>query len=135
LPGSLQRHGFHDFAEQVQYLAGILRIQVAGRLVGEHELRMAHERARDRDALQLPAGELARRAVLPAGEAHRGEHAAGLRLVFDSPQKQRQPDVLLHRELRQHVERLEHEAEVVARDGKGVVAQVRDFRILEKNLP
>ena len=40
-------------------LAG-LRVEIAGRLVGEHERGAVHERARDRDALALAARELGR---------------------------------------------------------------------------
>src|SRR2546428_1902397 len=40
-----------DLAEQVHDLERQIGIEVAGRLVGEHELRIVHERARDRDAL------------------------------------------------------------------------------------
>src|ERR1044071_4680248 len=36
----------------------VLRIEVRRRLVGEHEARLRHERARDRDALTLPARQL-----------------------------------------------------------------------------
>ena len=41
------------------------RVEVAGGLVGEHERRLAHDRASDRDALTLPARHL-RRAVIQA---------------------------------------------------------------------
>ena len=37
-----------------------LRVEVAGRLVGQQDRRIVHERARDRDALALAAGQLVR---------------------------------------------------------------------------
>ena len=40
---------------------GVLAVEVARRLVGEHEVGLARERARDRDALLLPDRELAGR--------------------------------------------------------------------------
>ena len=40
-----------------------LRVEVRERLVHEEDLRLAHERAAERDALALPAGERARLAV------------------------------------------------------------------------
>jgi hypothetical protein len=43
-------------------LAG-LRIEVAGRLVGQHQRRIAHQRAGDRHPLLLAAGQLVRRAL------------------------------------------------------------------------
>src|SRR5262245_3591575 len=45
--------------EQVQDVEARLRVEVAGRLVGEQERGAVHERPRDRDALLLPARELA----------------------------------------------------------------------------
>ena len=50
------------------------RIEIAGGLVGEHDRRTMHERARDRHALQLAARELARHAVAAVGEPDRSQH-------------------------------------------------------------
>src|SRR5436190_12538763 len=47
------------------------RIEVAGRLVGEQQRRVVHERARDGDALLLPARELIRMMVDAVAEADR----------------------------------------------------------------
>jgi hypothetical protein len=47
-------------AQQLEDLAARLRVEVAGRLVGEDDRRLRHERARDRDALLLAARELGR---------------------------------------------------------------------------
>ena len=47
-------------AQQAQDLLGGVRVQVAGRLVGEQHGGPVHERARHRDALLLAAGELRR---------------------------------------------------------------------------
>ena len=55
--------------KQVEDLAARLRVEVAGRLVGEDDRRARDERARDRDALLLSAGELGRAVLAPVGEA------------------------------------------------------------------
>ena len=49
-----------DVAQQVEDLAARAGVQRAGRLVGEHHLRAREQRAGDRDALLLAAGQLAR---------------------------------------------------------------------------
>ena len=41
-------------------MRGVARIERGDRLVGEQDLRLLHERAGDRDALLLPAGERVR---------------------------------------------------------------------------
>ncbi len=46
------------------------RVQVAGRFVGQQDLRMVHVGARNRDALLLAARKLLRLVVLLAGESH-----------------------------------------------------------------
>ena len=51
--------------EQAGDLVGGLAVEVAGGLVGQDELGLGHERAGDRDALLLPAGQL----VGPAPQA------------------------------------------------------------------
>ena len=47
----------------------VVRVEVAGRLVGEHHGRARDERAGDRDALLLAAGELGRAVLAPVAEA------------------------------------------------------------------
>src|SRR4051794_28722937 len=65
--------GFHFAPEKIEHLARVVRIEIAGGLVGEHELRIADERARNRDALQLAAGKLARRTRFATFQADRGD--------------------------------------------------------------
>src|SRR4051794_16567189 len=56
-------------AQQAEDLVGGLRVQVAGRLVGEHDRRTVDQRARHGDALLLAAGELGRAVREPVGQA------------------------------------------------------------------
>ncbi|MDT4865108.1 hypothetical protein FQZ97_998940 [compost metagenome] len=73
-----------------------------------------HQGAGDRHALQLPAGELGRQALAESAQAHRFEHLRHARRVRALQQQQRQPHVLRHVQVRQHVKRLEHETELFA---------------------
>ena len=56
-------------AEQPEHLGAGLRVEVAGRLVGEHDRRPAGEGPGDRDALLLAAGELVRPVPQPVADA------------------------------------------------------------------
>jgi hypothetical protein len=49
--------------EQVDDLAAGGGIEIAGRLVGEHDARLDRERARDRDPLPLASGQVPRQVV------------------------------------------------------------------------
>jgi len=77
-------------AQQIEYRVGRLRIEVAARLVGENQGGAHRQRARDRNALLLSAGEIVRLVMLPCGESdlcqktrrgfpHRGVSAAACR--------------------------------------------------------
>ena len=46
------------------------RVEVAGGLVGQEQVRLVDEGARDRHPLLLPAGQLRRAVVHAVGEAH-----------------------------------------------------------------
>ena len=102
------------------------RVEVAGRLVGEEQRRLGDDRARDRDALLLAAGELAGRVLLPAGQARPTPSAARASrrrsLGRDAAIDQRQLDVLERRGARQQVEALEDEAEIVPAKERALVA-------------
>ena len=54
--------GAHQLGQRVEHVLGGARVEIAGRLVGQQDARRVGDRARDRDALLLAAGEL-RRAV------------------------------------------------------------------------
>ena len=98
-------------------LAGGGGVEVAGRLVGEQDARAVDQRAGDRDALLLAAGEVAGDARGGVGEAEALEQlrraAAGL-AGRDAGQQRGQLDVVGDREVRDQVEELEHEADLAA---------------------
>ena len=50
---------------QLEHLPRVRAIEIAGRLVGEHDRRLRHQRARDGRALPLAAGELSRAMLEP----------------------------------------------------------------------
>jgi len=53
---------FTAIAQQRNHLRRTVRVEVAGRFVGQHDSRRVDERTRDRHPLQLSAGKLARHA-------------------------------------------------------------------------
>ena len=59
--------------EEVDHVGAGLRVEVAGRLVGEDHARLDDERARDRDALLLAARELRRQVRRALDEPDLGE--------------------------------------------------------------
>src|SRR5258705_8961696 len=63
---------FHLRPKERQHLPSVVRVEVTGRLIGEEQLRIPYQRARDGDALQLSPGELPRHALLAAREADGG---------------------------------------------------------------
>ena len=63
-------------AQQLEDLAARRGVEVAGRLVGEDDRRPRDERAGDRDALLLAAGELGRSVRAAVGEADRSSSSS-----------------------------------------------------------
>ena len=77
--------GYHDhrdallaieLADDLHDLVRGARIEVAGRLVGKQYSGMVDQRAGQRDALLLPAGELTGRVARALGQADAREHLA-----------------------------------------------------------
>ena len=73
-----------DFLEQLHHAARHLRIEVAGRFVGEQQARRAGERARDRGALLLAAGEFGRVVLHARAQADAAQRVFDARLAFGS---------------------------------------------------
>ena len=92
------------------------RVEVAGGLVGEQDRRLADQRAGDRDALPLAAGELVGPVVHAVREADRVERrlGAGAPLAAgEAAVDERQLHVRERRGARQELERLEDEADLL----------------------
>src|SRR5688572_23435905 len=82
-PGEIRVVGHHheggamaaiEVQDQVEDAPGVLPVEVAGGLVGEHARGLRHQRARDRDPLALAARELAGPMLQPVAEAHLAQH-------------------------------------------------------------
>ena len=116
-----------DFREQVHDLDARLGVERAGGLVGQQDLRVVDEGARDGDALHLPAGKLAGLLVHVLGQAHAPERvqrplaALGAR---HARQRERQLHVGQHGLVRDEVVALEHEADAVVAVGVPVAVLV-----------
>ena len=114
--------------QQLEDLAAGLRVEVAGRLVGEDDCRAGDERARDRDALLLAAGELGGPVGQAVGEPDPLDEIPEELLVrLLAGERERQRHVLLGGQHREQVEELEDEADVLAPDLRDVlVAQLSE---------
>src|SRR2546430_2025920 len=125
----------HGLAEVVQVLedrenfGARPRVEVSGGLVGEDHRRVVQERSRDRDALLLAAGELARPmmdAVAETDLLERRERALSPRVPIAAVDE-RQLDVLDRVQPREQVVRLKDESDVLVADpSELVVGQLAD---------
>ena len=61
--------GAHELRQRREHVVGGARIEIAGRLVGQQDARRVGDRARDRDALLLAAGQFRRPVRQPLLEA------------------------------------------------------------------
>ena len=103
-----------DFAEQVHDFEREVGIEVAGRLVSEHKLRIVHQRARNRDPLLLTARHLFRIGIHPVLQADPLQHLKRLALLRRERQAEHahdEGDVLEDGEARDEAEVLEDEAD------------------------
>ena len=81
--------------QQFDDLAAGAFVEIAGRLVGDEDRRMRRERARERDALLLAAGQLRRIVIDAVAQADRGELRGGaLEGVGRAREFERHRDVL-----------------------------------------
>ena len=90
--------------ELVAHLYAQFQVEIGERLVEHQDLRFEDQRAGDRDALLLPAGELRRKPLAQPGEL---DELQGARDPFphlrfgDAPQPQAESDVVEHAEMRE----------------------------------
>jgi hypothetical protein len=105
-------------------------VEVPRRLVGHEHRRVGRERAGERDALLLAAGQLRRVVVAAASEADALEQlrrpCSGARRAL-AEQLEREHHVLQCREVGEEVERLEDEPDLTAsKEGEAVLAHRLD---------
>ena len=104
-----------DVEQQLDDLLAGLAVEVAGRLVGEQERRIVGQRAGDRDALLLAAGELRRIVMAAVGKADFGEQrVARAPGVARAGNLHRHEHVLERGQRRQQVKELKDEADALA---------------------
>src|SRR5208283_4462314 len=104
--------GLHHDPQQPHDLLGGLRVELAGGLVCEQQVRAAGQRAGDRDPLLLAAGQLAGPLFRVPAQAHEVEHEPDPFLPLGGRRAgdpQRDADVLRSRQDRDETERLEDE--------------------------
>jgi hypothetical protein len=116
--------------EQVHDVQRQVRVEVAGRLVGDQQRRPGRDGAGDADALLLARGQHDRRQVFLAEQpdlVERRPHPAAGLAGARAGDHQRQADVVEHRPVAQQLVVLEHHADMAAegrhlaaRNGRGV---------------
>src|SRR3989344_5555008 len=128
-----QHHGHAALGQgldHAQYLAGELRVHGRGHLVKQHHLRLHRQRPGNGHALLLPARELLGVRLRLVRQPHLLQRAGGNLARLGRGQVLHglggQGDVLLHRQVREQVVALEHDAHVLAQ-----LAQV-DGRVMHR---
>jgi len=126
-----------DAQQQVHDVTAGRRIQIAGRLVGEHDDRIVGQRTGERDALLLAARELRRVMVSAIGQSHLVEQpsCAGGR-VASACNFHRNADVLEGGQRRNEMEELEDEPDLLAaQSGELVLAERGDIGAVNQDRP
>ena len=104
--------------QQLQFDAHALaqiRVEIGQRLVEQHHARLVHQRARQRHALLLAAGQFRRRALLQIAKTHQFEHRAralGDLALGNAGDAEREADIAADRHMRPDRIRLEHHADI-----------------------
>ena len=129
--------------QQIEDLGADGNVERGDRLVADDELRIENERARDADALALPAGEFMRQPSHDQGriEPDRGEHLVdeplALLRILDARNHQRLGDDVA--DLAARVERgdriLEDQLHAPAHQPQGIALHRREIVTVEQNAP
>src|SRR4051794_23251306 len=120
---------FVELDEQPQQSSPERRIDAAGRLVGEQELRPRDHRARDRRALLLAARQDRRQRIHAVAETHPAQevdHLLAVARLAAAHDAERQRDVFIGRHVVEQAEILEHDTDALAQVGDLVLAEQRD---------
>ena len=83
--GDVNRGDFEFFVQPADleaHLFAQIRVQVAQRLVHQKNLRLDHQRARQRDPLLLSAGQLGRIAIFQLRQVHDAKQLGNFRVDF-----------------------------------------------------
>ncbi len=98
-----------ELLHQIKQVFRTVAIQIAGWLVRQHTGRIRHQRARNRSALALAAGQLGGQMPDAMRESHFGKHRGGNRfcvIAFHAAYQQRHRDIFKGGEFRQQVVKL-----------------------------
>ena len=107
---------FCNLLQQIHDLYARFAVERAGRLVGEQDVRVVDDGARDGHALHLAAGHLVRRLVELVAKTDLFQHLDGARtplLARDARERQRELDICQHALVRDEVVALKDEADGV----------------------
>jgi hypothetical protein len=109
-----ERHLALQLAQQLEHAPSGSRIEVARRLISQHDRGVRDDGACDGHALLLPAGQLAGPVVQPLAQPELFQRLAGppQLVTLATPDTEGHLDVLERRELRQQVVQLEDETDV-----------------------
>jgi hypothetical protein len=108
-----------QFDEEPQQPARERRVDIAGRFVGEQDLRLFDQRPGDRRALLLAARQDGRQHMHALAEAdpfEKLDHVAAIARLLAAAHAQRQGHVLVGRHVVEQAEILEHDADAAAQE-------------------
>ena len=123
----------YHLTHEAQDLGAGLRVDIAGGLVGKHDLGPAGERASHRDALLLTARELRRSVTKPRAQPDDVDDALEpLRVGVVAGEVHRERDVLARGQRGNEIEGLEDETEAIASDaGHLLLGQRGDVEVAQ----
>ena len=107
--------------EHLHDLLALVRVKIAGRFVGQDQLRVRDHRPGDADQLLLPAGELARIQILFPDDVKSIQRVADNRIapgLVHVPVGKRNIQVLVNREIIEQVIVLENETDLFVPEGR-----------------
>ena len=124
-----------DRSQQLHDVPAVRAVEVAGRLVGEHDRRVVRQRAGERHALLLAAGQLRRIVVGAPGQSDFFEQPLGARAdVRCAGNLHRHGDVLVGGERRNQMEELEDEADLLpAQLRQRVLVESGDVHVVDQH--